>query len=77
MMNSNSIRPFRNPSYIDYLVGWKFLFNKDYRASVQERWEEQPWFITGAEIITGIGSIVFSTILAFLFLFIVLDAWFI
>jgi hypothetical protein len=40
------------------------------------RWSDQPWFITGTEIITGIGSILFSILFLLILAFIVLDAWF-
>jgi hypothetical protein len=74
--NTHSLRPFRNPSYIDYLVGWKYLLNKHYRAVVHSRWEEQPRFISAAEIISGIGSILFSSALGAILIFIVWDTWF-
>ena len=76
-MNSNATRPYRNPSYIDYLVGWKFLFDKDYRTFVKERWADQPWFLTGAEILSGIGSIFISILFPLMILFFILDAWFV
>ncbi|MCG7897411.1 MAG: hypothetical protein JAY99_14435 [Candidatus Thiodiazotropha lotti] len=75
-MNSNAVRPYRNTSYIDYLVGWKFLFNKDYRDYVRERWTDQPWFLTGTEIASGIGSIFISILFPLLIAFFVADAWF-
>ncbi|MEW8323956.1 MAG: hypothetical protein AB2606_15010 [Candidatus Thiodiazotropha taylori] len=75
-MNSNAVRPYRNTSYIDYLVGWKFLFNKDYRNHVLERWADQPWFLTGTEIASGIGSIFISILFPLLITFFVADAWF-
>ncbi|MCG7946554.1 MAG: hypothetical protein N0E59_17135 [Candidatus Thiodiazotropha taylori] len=75
-MNSNAVRPYRNTSYIDYLVGWKFLFNKDYRDHVLERWADQPWFLTGTEIASGIGSIFISILFPLLITFFVADAWF-
>jgi hypothetical protein len=75
-MKANSVRPFNRPRYIDYLVGWRFLFSKDYRANVMARWSKQPWFITSSEIIAGIGSIIFSILFLLLFAFMVLDAWF-
>jgi hypothetical protein len=74
-MNSNAVRPYRNASYIDYLVGWKFLFNRDYRAQVRERWMDQPWFLTSTEILSGIGSIVASTLFPLMIAFFVADAW--
>lgn len=74
-MNTNSLRPYRNSSYIDYSVGWRYLFDKDYRANVQDRWADQPRFLTVTEIIIGIGSILFSTIFPLLITFFVLDAW--
>ncbi len=73
--NSHSLRPFKNPSYIDYLVGWRYLFDRHYKSDVHSRWEEQPWFISAAEIITGIGSILFSTTLGAILLYIVWDIW--
>ncbi|MES9834088.1 MAG: hypothetical protein ABW157_08050 [Candidatus Thiodiazotropha sp. LLP2] len=76
-MNTNSVRPYRNPSYIDYLVGWRFIFDKDYRANVVDRWSDQPWFLTATEIISGLGSILISTLFPLMITFFVLDAWFI
>ncbi|MCG7956175.1 MAG: hypothetical protein JAY91_11685, partial [Candidatus Thiodiazotropha endolucinida] len=73
-MNSNAVRPYRNTSYIDYLVGWKFLFNKDYRDHVLERWADQPWFLTGTEIASGIGSIFISILFPLLITFFFADA---
>ncbi|MCU7801557.1 MAG: hypothetical protein KZQ82_11400 [Candidatus Thiodiazotropha sp. (ex Lucinoma annulata)] len=75
MNNTHSMRPFRNPSYIDYLVGWRYLFNGNYRAYVHSRWSDQPWFITGSEIITGLGSIIFSSGIATALAFIIWDGW--
>ncbi|MEJ2422996.1 MAG: hypothetical protein P8101_00865 [Candidatus Thiodiazotropha sp.] len=63
-------------SFIDYMVGWRFLLNRDYRGHVLDRWEAQPWFITGAEIISGIGSVLFSALLMAILMFAVLDSWF-
>ncbi|MES9991655.1 MAG: hypothetical protein ABW098_06840 [Candidatus Thiodiazotropha sp.] len=73
--DTHSLRPFKNASYIDYLVGWKYLFDKHYRLHVHNRWSDQPWFISGSEILVGIGSILLSTSLGAILLLIVWDGW--
>lgn len=73
--DSHSLRPFKNPTYIDYLVGWKYLFNQDYRTHVHNRWSDQPWLISGAEILAGIGSFLLSSGFVALFMFLIWDGW--
>ncbi|MES9925400.1 MAG: hypothetical protein ABW152_15010 [Candidatus Thiodiazotropha endolucinida] len=73
---THSLRPFRNPTYIDYLVGWRYLFNRHYRSHVQNRWSDQPWFISASEMLVGLGSVLFSTALAAILMFVIWDVWF-
>ncbi|MES9827756.1 MAG: hypothetical protein ABW201_05805 [Candidatus Thiodiazotropha sp.] len=74
--DTHSLRPFRNPSYIDYLVGWRYLFNRHYRLHVHNRWSDQPWFISVSEMLVGIGSVLFSTVLASILMLVIWDLWF-
>jgi hypothetical protein len=74
--DSHSLRPFKNPTYVDYLVGWKYLFNQRYRTHVHIRWSEQSWLISGSEMLAGIGSILFSSSLVAILMFIIWDGWF-
>ncbi|MBT3017789.1 MAG: hypothetical protein KME63_18765, partial [Candidatus Thiodiazotropha sp. (ex Clathrolucina costata)] len=69
-------RPFRNPSYIDYLVGWRYLLNRHYRSHVQNRWSDQFWFISASEMLAGLGSVLFSTALAAILMFVIWEVWF-
>jgi hypothetical protein len=73
--DTHSLRPFKNPTYVDYLVGWKYLFNQRYRAQVHNRWSDQPWFISGSEILAGIGGVVFSSGLIAILMYIIWDGW--
>ncbi|MEW8506781.1 MAG: hypothetical protein AB2598_08730 [Candidatus Thiodiazotropha sp.] len=75
--NTHTLRPFKNPSYIDYLVGWKYLFDRHYRVRVHHRWSDQPRFISAYEILAGIGSVLLSSSLVAILLFIIWDGWFI
>jgi hypothetical protein len=74
--DTHASRPFKNTTYVDYLVGWKYLFNQHYRAHVHHRWSNQSWLMSGAEVMTGIGSILFSSTLLSLLIFIIWDGWF-
>jgi hypothetical protein len=74
--DTHSLRPFKNPTYIDYLVGWKYLFNQHYRLHVHNRWSDQPWFISGSEMLVGIGSVLLSSSLIAVLIFIIWDGWF-
>jgi hypothetical protein len=71
--DSHSLRPFKNPTYLDYLVGWKYLFSPDYRVHVHNRWSDQPWLISGMEMLVGIGSVLFTSSLVALMIFIIWD----
>ena len=73
--DTHSLRPFKNPTYIDYLVGWKYLFDRHYRAHVHSRWSDQPWVISGTEMFIGMGSILLSTSLGVILMFIIWDYW--
>lgn len=73
--DTHSLRPFKNPTYVDYLVGWKYLFDRRYRADVHSRWSDQPWFITVTELLIGMGSILLSTSLGGILMFIIWDYW--
>jgi hypothetical protein len=73
--DSHSLRPFKNPTYVDYLVGWRYLFNQNYRAHVHNRWSNQPWIISGAEMLAGIGSVLFTSSLVAIMMFIIWDMW--
>ncbi|MBT3045680.1 MAG: hypothetical protein AB2728_19070 [Candidatus Thiodiazotropha sp.] len=74
--DTHSLRPFKNPSYIDYLVGWRYLVDKHYRVRVHNRWADQPWFISGSEMLVGLGSVLLSTSLGAILLFLIWDVWF-
>jgi hypothetical protein len=73
--DTHSLRPFKNPTYIDYLVGWKYLFDRRYRREVSNRWSDQPWLISTTELLIGLGSILVSTSLGAILMFIIWDYW--
>ncbi|MEW8521738.1 MAG: hypothetical protein AB2552_01655 [Candidatus Thiodiazotropha endolucinida] len=74
--DTHSLRPFRNPTYIDYLVGRRYLFNRHYRSHVHNRWSDQPCFISASEILVDFGGVLFSTALAAILMFVIWEVWF-
>jgi hypothetical protein len=57
---------------IDFFCGWRYLFSKDYRAQVRQKWLKNP-ILQILYLIGSLLSILFTSAIA---VFLIRHAWF-
>lgn len=71
-----NISYFHQPTRIDYLIGWRYLINADFRQQTHRRWASQPMVMTIAELIGGTALAIFLPIAAAAISYALWISWF-
>ncbi len=58
---------------INLVAGWQYLFDRGYRREIRDDWEVQPLWVTVAQTIAGVCSVVFPVIVFALLAFVVVE----